>query len=120
MHMNQAVLRRPRVAVLLAACNGQEWIEEQIFTILGQRDVELEIIIGLDISTDDTAEYCHRLQSKESRVRVLKNFGPGSASGNFLRLLCHLDYDHYDYVALADQDDIWSVSYYTSPSPRDS
>ena len=46
------------VAVLLAAYNGEPFLEEQINTILAQEDIDLELFISIDISTDQTYEKC--------------------------------------------------------------
>ena len=40
---------KPRVAILLAAFNGIDWIEEQINSILNQEDVNIEIFISVDL-----------------------------------------------------------------------
>lgn len=98
---------RPCVAVLMAACNGLPWIEQQIDSILQQQGVRLELFISVDPSSDDTRSYCHARQAADPRVHLLPGEGPGSASGNFLRLLGEVPLGGFDYVALADQDDIW-------------
>ena len=44
----------PKVAVLLAAYNGMQWIEEQLTSILGQSAVDVTVYISIDPSTDGT------------------------------------------------------------------
>ncbi len=97
----------PRVAVLMAVCNGLPWLKAQIETILQQVGVELHLYISIDKSTDQTAEYCKALEAKESRVHVMSGDGPGSPSGNFFRLMREVPLDTFEYIALSDQDDIW-------------
>lgn len=46
----------PKVAVLLAAYNGMQWIKEQIDTVFNQQDVDVTIYISVDLSTDGTYE----------------------------------------------------------------
>ncbi|MGD9858614.1 MAG: glycosyltransferase [Marinobacterium sp.] len=98
---------KPRVAVLMAVCNGLPWIEEQVESILAQRGVQLDLYISVDESADNTESFCTELESKEPRVRVLQGSGPGSACGNFVRLMREVSTHSYEYIALADQDDIW-------------
>lgn len=98
---------KPRVAVLMAVCNGLPWIEEQIESILAQKGVQLDLYISVDESADNTESFCTELESKEPRVRVLQGSGPGSACGNFVRLMREVSTHSYEYIALADQDDIW-------------
>lgn len=99
----------PAVAVLLAAYNGMRWIEEQISSILRQRGVSVVIYISVDVSTDDTLAWCQNLSRREPRVVVLPDTGEryGGAAKNFFRLVRDVDFSTFDYVAYADQDDIY-------------
>jgi len=97
-----------RVAVLLAAYNGSRWIDEQIDTILLQRDVAVDLFISVDASEDDTLERCHRRAFLDCRVHVLPGSGGrGSAAANFFHLMDAVPFEGYDLIALSDQDDIW-------------
>lgn len=98
----------PKIAVLLAAYNGLEWIEEQVESIQKQNGVCVHLFISVDLSTDNTFEWCKELEFRYSNVTVLK-YGEryGGATQNFFRLIRDVDFLNYDYVALADQDDIW-------------
>jgi len=94
--------------VLLAAYNGIAWIEKQVDSIFQQKEVDIDIYISVDISSDGTYEWCQDLASKNIRVNVLP-YGEsfGGASKNFFRLIRDVDLSAYDYISLADQDDIW-------------
>jgi len=98
----------PKIAVLLAAYNGIQWIEEQVNTILNQSNVDVTIFMSVDLSTDGTYEWCQVLQEQNSKVVVLP-YGErfGGAGKNFYRLIRDVDFSSFDYVSLADQDDIW-------------
>ena len=61
---------KPKVAILLAAYNGIDWIEEQIFSILNQESVEVEIFISVDISTDGTYEWCKAAEAKNNLIHI--------------------------------------------------
>lgn len=98
----------PSVAVLLAAYNGKNWLDEQITSILAQQSVLVYVYISVDFSNDDTYEYCKDLEKTHSNVTVLA-YGErfGGAAKNFYRLIRDVDFSSFDFVSLADQDDIW-------------
>jgi len=97
-----------KIAILLAAYNGEEWIEKQIKTILNQKDVCLDIFISLDLSTDNTLNIIKSLKEQNHNI-ILLPYGQkfGSAALNFFNLLLNVPVENYDYIALSDQDDIW-------------
>jgi len=98
----------PRVAVLLAAYNGMSWIEEQLASILAQRNVCVSIFISVDPSTDGTETWCAECAIRYSNVFVLPPSGPfGGAAPNFFRLIRDVDLSAFEYISFADQDDIW-------------
>ncbi|MGN4051349.1 glycosyltransferase [Pseudomonas sp. SM4] len=101
-------VKLPKVAVLLAAYNGMQWIEEQLVSILGQTGVDVTVYISVDPSADGTESWCKQYAESFSSVVVLPSAGVfGGASRNFFRLVRDVDFQHCDFVAFADQDDIW-------------
>lgn len=98
----------PAVAVCLAAYNGMRYLQQQVDSIFSQMDSDVTLFVSVDCSTDGTEEWFSRLQAKNSRV-VLLPFGEkfGGAARNFFRVLREVDFSAFDYVAFADQDDIW-------------
>ena len=101
---------RPSVAVLLAAFNGMEFIEEQLQTILQQQDVDVTVFISVDLSDDITYQWCLNFAEAHSSIKVL-SYGErfGGAAPNFFRLVKDVDFSAFDYVAFSDQDDVWFV-----------
>ena len=95
-------------AILLAAYNGRQWFDEQFKTISQQVDVNVHIFISVDKSSDGTYELCKLLENNNHNVTVLE-YGErfGGAAKNFFRLLKSVDFSSFDYVAFADQDDVW-------------
>jgi len=95
-------------AVLVAAYNGIEFLEQQIQSIFNQKGVYIHIYISVDVSSDGTYALCKNLEKQSSKITVLE-YGErfGGAAKNFYRLIHDVDFSLYDYVALADQDDIW-------------
>src|SRR5690242_19787083 len=101
-------VKHPKVAVLLAAYNGMQWIEEQLASILGQSAVHITVYISIDPSTDGTEAWCAAYAAEHPEVLVLPTAGTfGGASRNFFRLIRDVDFEGYDFVAFADQDDVW-------------
>jgi rhamnosyltransferase len=99
---------QPRFAVCLAAYNGMAFIEEQICSILSQERVDIHLFISVDTSSDGTLEWCKALAKTDPRISLLPSEGRfGGAAKNFFRLIRDVDFTGYDYVSLADQDDIW-------------
>lgn len=97
-----------KTTVLLAAYNGEKWIEQQIETILNQKDVDLHLYVSVDLSTDNTHKIVCQLSQKHPEITILP-YGQrfGSAAPNFYHLLLTVPLENYEYIALSDQDDIW-------------
>lgn len=101
-------MHKPKVIVLMATYNGANWLEEQVDSILTQQGVDADIVIGDDRSRDFTAQLVAERWGRDPRVQLtVWPEGSGSAGANFRRLFRTVDTEGYDYVALADQDDIW-------------
>lgn len=98
----------PTVAVLLATYNGISWIAEQVASILGQTGVNVKLIISDDQSNDGTKEWLLSQASEDRRIIVLPSKSRLGAPGkNFYRLIMEVEITDYDFIALADQDDVW-------------
>lgn len=100
--------KKETVAVLLAAYNGEKWIDEQIQSILGQRGIKVSIYISLDLSSDRSLEICKKYAETYENIFLLP-YGDrfGGAAPNFYRLIKDVDFSPYDFISFADQDDIW-------------
>jgi rhamnosyltransferase len=107
----QFIQSNNRVAVLLATYNGKEWIHEQIQSISNQSDVDVVIFVSDDCSSDGTLEYLTEVANFDRRIILLpKTKRMGSAGKNFYRLIRNIDVSAFDYMAFADQDDIWNTN----------
>lgn len=100
-----------RVAVLLAAFNGENWIAEQLNSIFSQEMVEVHVFVSLDASTDKTLDILKDYADREFPITILP-YGArfGHAAKNFYNLIAKTLVDEFDYVAFSDQDDIWMPS----------
>lgn len=100
----------PRVAVLLAAYNGMQWIEEQLSTIQQQQGVRVHILISVDPSTDGTDQWCSAYGAQHANVTLTPPLERcGGAARNFFHLIDKVDLSGFDYIAFADQDDHWHL-----------
>src|SRR5262245_50611517 len=91
--------RPRRCSVVVAARNEEARIEQSIRRLLGQRGVDLELIVVNDRSTDRTGEILGRLALEDSRLRVKRvdvlpegwlgkchacHIGAGAATGDWI------------------------------------
>src|SRR4051812_29514296 len=93
----------PLVSIIVCTYNGEQFLEEQLQSVVNQTYPNIEITISDDKSTDQTAAILKKYEEKnniqvrynEMNIGFLKNFelAVGMASGN--------------YIAFCDQDDIW-------------
>jgi len=94
-------------AILLATCNGAQWLPEQLESYLAQDIDDWSLRVSDDGSTDGTqaliSNFAARLSGRVAQVAR----GPGKgACRNFLSLLATAP-DDLDWVAFSDQDDVW-------------
>ncbi len=109
MSFSKFSVARPNFAVILAAYNGMAYIAQQIESILLQKNVDIQIFISVDQSTDGTEDRLLEWSLSEPRLTLLP-FGLrfGGAGPNFYRLLREVDLSGFDYLSFADQDDLWN------------
>ncbi len=106
--MGETLGQGVRIAVCVAAYNGTRFLPAQIDSILAQVDVDVRLYVSVDRSTDGTEQWFRDLQAQNDRVVLLPCGAQfGGAAQNFFRLLREVDFSEVDYVAFADQDDIW-------------
>ncbi len=98
----------PKIAVLLAAYNGEKFIQRQIITILEQKNVHVTIFISIDKSSDNTEAIVDGLINKYNNiVKLDHNYSFGKASLNFFYLIKKVNFKNFDYISFSDQDDLW-------------
>jgi rhamnosyltransferase len=101
-----------KILVILASYNGVKYIKEQIDSILTQEGVNILLYNYDDCSNDGTLEFLvSEYSSNSNLIQIKKNNAPtGSAANNFFNAIQSFDDSYiemYDYIAFADQDDIW-------------
>jgi glycosyltransferase involved in cell wall biosynthesis len=94
----------PKVSVLIAAYNAEQFLAEAIESALSQDcDFPVEVVVVDDGSTDGTAEV---LRSFGDAVRVVRqaNAGPSSARNHGAQVA------RGEWLAFLDADDVWEPS----------
>lgn len=97
-----------KTSVLLAAYNGEMFIEQQIQSVLDQTFKPSKILINIDQSHDRTLPILQEYSNKNPEIQISNtNRRFGSAATNFINLIIETDLKDIDYISLADQDDVW-------------
>ncbi|MDB5154492.1 MAG: glycosyl transferase family 2 [Mucilaginibacter sp.] len=101
------MIMNPLVSIALCTYNGEKFLIKQLDSLLSQEYANIEIIAVDDCSSDKTWNILRDYARKDKRLRIYQNGQNIGYSRNFERAvkLCS-----GDYIALADQDDIWEKS----------
>lgn len=94
--------RRTRVSVCMAAYNGEQFIAEQLRSILDQIAIDDEVVLVDDASTDATCRIIENLNDSRIRLTARK-----SNSGVLLAFEQAIQQAKGEILFLADQDDLW-------------
>lgn len=88
-------------SVCIATYNGARYIKEQLLSILSQINMDDEVIISDDGSTDNTIEIIKSIN--DSRIKILH------ANYRYYKLNFEnaLQHARGEYIFLSDQDDVW-------------
>jgi rhamnosyltransferase len=94
--------------VLLATHNGAQWLSEQLSSLYNQTGVQIKVVARDDQSSDETRS----ILDLWSRTRSLEVMAPdsrrhGNANRNFFSMIRDVSIGDAEYIALADQDDVW-------------
>ncbi len=94
------------ISIAMCTYNGDRFIKEQLDSILKQTYKNLEIIICDDCSSDNTINIIKEYMKNDNRIKFFQNEKNMGFVKNFEQAisLCK-----GDFIALADQDDIWKL-----------
>lgn len=97
------MLEVPEISVVIPTRNRWRCLQTALVAALGQRDVDLEVIVVDDGSTDQTERELGNIRS--ARLRAIRHGKPrGVASARNTGITCARG----DWLALLDDDDLWS------------
>lgn len=94
-----------KVKILMSTYNGQQYLNEQIDSIINQTYSKFELCIRDDGSTDNTFSILSLYEKKDARISVIKGCNVG-VSGSFFSLMREVCNESDIYV-FSDQDDVW-------------
>lgn len=92
------------VSVAMAVYNGENYLKEQLDSILSQLDSNDELIISYNESTDNTLNIINEYAEQDNRIHFFECKQKGIIS-NFENALRNVN---GKYIFLCDQDDIWN------------
>lgn len=101
----------PNVAIIMSTYNGQDYLKEQLDSVLIQADVDFKVYVRDDGSTDRTPEILIEYAQENERVIFLnpnerKNIGVRDSFLSSLKKVYDMSPDA-SYFAFSDQDDVW-------------
>lgn len=98
-----AILYMDKVIVLMSTYNGEKFIREQIESVLSQKNVEVELLVRDDGSTDQTVHILREYARKGKLVYYDgDNLQPARSFMNLVRRASEAP-----FYAFCDQDDYW-------------
>jgi len=105
------LLLEKKICISLCSYNGEDFLEEQIESILLQSEENLSLIIRDDKSSDSSNDILEIFRQRDSRVSLSNTLDENlGAKENFSYLLKESSHAPFDYFALSDQDDVWIES----------
>jgi glycosyltransferase involved in cell wall biosynthesis len=97
-------INTPLVSISLGAYNGEKYIAAQLDSIIEQTYPNIEIVVTDDCSTDNTPQILKNYAEKYDNIKVYFNEINLGLIGNYEK---NLKLVQGEYIAFADQDDIW-------------
>lgn len=95
------------VSIAMCTYNGEQYLAEQLDSIVGQTYANLEIVIVDDCSSDGTLDILTEYAKRDNRIRLICNDENLGFVRNFEKAINEC---RGDLIALADQDDIWFLN----------
>jgi glycosyltransferase involved in cell wall biosynthesis len=94
----------PLISIALCTYNGEEFIRQQMNSLLAQSYKNIEIIIVDDCSTDRTLSIVNEYAAAGNNIRIFRNEKNLGYNKNFEKAIKRCT---GDFIAMCDQDDIW-------------
>lgn len=95
----------PLVTIVLSTYNGDNFIKEQLDSLIVQTYSNVKILIRDDGSTDETLTILDKYEKNNEHVEVIRGENIGVVS-SFLQLV-KFTRGNTDYISFCDQDDVW-------------
>lgn len=96
-------MNNANVCVIMSSYNGENFLDEQIDSIINQKNVNVTLLIRDDDSSDTTKDILKKWSERPNILVYLEdNIGVGKS---FMRALSYSK--KFDFYAFSDQDDVW-------------
>lgn len=92
-----------KISVALAAYKGEQYIAEQLESILSQLGKDDEVIVSDDYPDGNTRDIVLNMASEDKRIRYIEGQGKGVVKNFENAMRCCTG----DVIFLCDQDDVW-------------
>ena len=102
---NDSTDAAPRVAVVMSTYNGEKYVAEQLDSILAQGYSQVDIFVRDDGSPHDECRAVLQQYAGRGDITLICGENMGVVA-SFLSVIAAVPAS-YDYIALADQDDVW-------------
>lgn len=99
------LMETPLISIALCTYNGQQFLKEQLESLINQTYKHIEIIAVDDCSNDSTFEVLQEYAAIYSNIQVRQN---KSRLGHNLNFQQALSACNGELIAICDQDDIWT------------
>lgn len=99
------------IGIAMTTYNGEKYLKEQIDSILNQTVSDFELIVCDDVSSDSTMDILNDYAEKDDRVHVFHNEENLGFLKNFEKAIRICLDRGAEYVALSDQDDVWTENH---------
>lgn len=97
---------RCTVMILLSTYNAQEYLREQLDSLLAQTETDWRLVVRDDGSQDNTLSILEEYAQQYSCISYYSGENMG-AKDSFFDLMKKVQCKQFDYVAFCDQDDYW-------------
>ena len=99
------------ISIAMTTCNGEKFLKEQIDSVLSQTYSNFELVVCDDCSADSTRLILKEYEQKDRRIKLHFNGRNLGFKKNFEQAL---QFCTGEFVAFADQDDVWAENHLES------
>lgn len=93
------------IDILVACYNGENFLKQQLDSLINQTYQDFNIILRDDGSKDSSLKILKQFKADyPDKVTLIEGNPTGGAKNNFFELMNHTD---ADYIMFCDQDDVW-------------
>lgn len=96
--------KESEISICMSTYNGEEYLSEQIDSIIGQTYTNWQLYVHDDGSSDNTREILNDYQKQDDRIHFSKTNDHQGIIKAFIELVQNVESEYYMFC---DQDDVW-------------